>query len=209
MEVPTLPQVGESVRSKKYVFPNIKSFPFEWVFLRNPLMENYTFDKNGLILIATDISLNSGDNPTFAAIRQTDISFELSADISLEKSMSGTAAGISVYMEGSSHYDLYLCQKDNNLQTVKLEYTLNSIHGMIDTDIVLTPGEQIDLIVKGTPDIYEFYCNINGELKKVGSLDSRYLATETAGGFTGITLGLFATGEGIAIVKEMEYNSHD
>ncbi len=63
------------------------------------------------------------------------------------------------------------------------------------------------LRVVGSPDIYEFYCSVDGgnEFVKVGVLDARYLSTETAGGFTGIVLGLYAEGTETGIFGRFSY----
>ena len=47
--------------------------------------------------------------------------------------------------------------------------------------------------VKGSNEIYSFEYATNGkDFKELGRMNTRYISTETAGGFTGIMLGLYA-----------------
>lgn len=86
-----------------------------------------------------------------------------------------------------------------------LHYQLNSISGSRSLPVGIAPGTTVKLRVKGTAERYDFSCIIGDEAYSLGQLDTRYLSTETAGGFTGITIGLFATGDGTAVVKSFTY----
>lgn len=210
MDVPTLPQSDATSRSRTYDFTSITEMPFNWMYLRNPHFENYSLSRDGLRLKATSEGLDSMESPTFVAVRQQDIEFEASAILSLSDATSGTKAGISVYMDAGNHYDINLVQDKDGSQAVKLEYRLNSLSGDKSSATTFTSGEDVKLIVKGSKDTYEFfYSSCSGQPISLGKLDSRYLSTETAGGFTGITLGLFAEGNGTATVRNFSYLAKD
>lgn len=54
-------------------------------------------------------------------------------------------------------------------------------------------GTKVFLRVEGDNDVYRFfYSTDNREYEKLADMDVRFLSSETAGGFTGIYLGLFA-----------------
>ena len=61
---------------------------------------------------------------------------------------------------------------------------------------VIVPASNIQLQVKGENDTFSFAYSLNGTtFQSIGQMDTRYLSTETAGGFTGIILGLYATSQ--------------
>ena len=62
----------------------------------------------------------------------------------------------------------------------------------IEKEIVLPKGD-VQIRVKGNRDFYSFEYATNGKtFHELGRMNTRYLSSETAGGFTGIMLGLYA-----------------
>ncbi len=63
------------------------------------------------------------------------------------------------------------------------------------TPIKIKEGEKVQLRVQGESDMYRFSVSKDGGRTWIsaGEANARYLATETAGGFTGTTIALFAT----------------
>ena len=118
-------------------------------------------------------------------------------------------AGLTVYMENDAHADIYLRQdKSNKKQSVVLEYTL---YGLKYKACEVSVGKgAARLKVEGTKTEYVFsYRDAKGKWTEAGRLDTRLLSTETAGGFTGITLGLFAVskkGGGFSAADFKYYN---
>ena len=55
-----------------------------------------------------------------------------------------------------------------------------------------TSGE-VELVVKSDINYYYFGYKVNGIYYDLGKMNTRYLSTETAGGFTGVVLGLYIT----------------
>ena len=50
------------------------------------------------------------------------------------------------------------------------------------------------LQIKGEADNYIFsYAVENGKFQEIDRMNTRYLSTETTGGFTGIVIGMYAT----------------
>ena len=58
---------------------------------------------------------------------------------------------------------------------------------------VFVSGNNLYLRVVGGDDLYTYYYSTDGKLyHKMGKIDTRFLSSETAGGFTGVYLGMFA-----------------
>lgn len=205
MDVATLPQTEPVDRAVTYDFTSMDRLPYNWVYLRNPDMGNYCLSSAGLSLKGTGVDLNSIESPTYVAVRQQDIDFTASTVVSLGKSEKGAEAGVSVYMDMMSHYDLFLDESGDGTVRVTLRYQLNSISGERSLPVEIDPATPVTLSVKGSAEKYSFSCLVNGTDYSLGDLDTRYLSTETAGGFTGITIGLFAVGDATATFRSFVY----
>lgn len=195
MDVPTLPQ--QTPAEKRSVRTDFKdgTLGHEWVYIRNPHMENYRFVDGKLRLTATSVSLDrmGRESPTFVGRRQEHFDFTATTSVQLHHAAEGDRAGISVYMLETSHYDLTVKQLADGRQAVCLQYRLNSI-SHLEKEVVLPKDREVQLRVKGDKDMYTFYYATDGRhFTELGRADTRYLSTETAGGFTGMMLGLFAT----------------
>lgn len=233
MDVPTLPQTETgNDRVLYYDFASMSCFGPEWIHLRNPDTDNYTFTPDGLALTGTSAGLDSMDSPTFAAVRQCDINFIAQAEVCLDRPCTSCGpetgaetcaeAGISVYMDSHSHYDFYLARTGDGGMKVVLRYRLGSIRGELPFDANLqsigsqTSGSLFDgrgvvLRITGTPDLYEFLYSVDGGngFVKAGCLDTRYLSSETAGGFTSVVLGLYSYGCCTGLFRNFSYTPLD
>jgi alpha-N-arabinofuranosidase len=66
------------------------------------------------------------------------------------------------------------------------------------------------LHVSGNQDRYAFSVRQGeGAWTSLGELDTRYLSSVTAGGFTGVYVGLYATGNGKAASKPADFDWFD
>ena len=205
MNVPTLPQHPVATAPETYDFTTLSTFPHEWVFLRNPHTENYAFTPEGLLLKGTDVTLQSLDSPTFVALRQLNPDFTASETFSVANLQSGARAGLTVYMDTHSHYDAYVTRTDPGTYRICLSYNLHALH-KVEQSVAIPANAEITIKVVGSDDMYDFYYSLNdGDEHKLGSLNARFLSTETAGGFTGITLGMFAEGAADVMVKNFSY----
>jgi alpha-N-arabinofuranosidase len=73
-------------------------------------------------------------------------------------------------------------------------------------EVVLKPGP-VKLIIKGERANFIFlYAQGNDAPKEVIKVMSRYLSSETVGGFTGVYVGLYATGNGKACSANADYD---
>lgn len=109
----------------------------------------------------------------------------------MEEAADGDEAGLTVYMCEWSHYDIFVRQLAGGRQAVVLRYRLGELAHTEKEAVV--PRGKVQLRVKGSNDLYSFeYATDGKNFKELGRMDTRYLSTETAGGFTGIMLGLYA-----------------
>lgn len=205
MDVPTLPQHPVATLPIRTEFKNGKLGP-EWLYLRNPKLQNYRFESGKLRLNAALALDNMKESPTFVGRRQQHINFQISAPVSLQKASANDEAGLTVYMSDDSHGELFIRQETGGKQTLVLRYRLATLTH-IEKEIPISAGK-VTLQVKGTNQLYTFGYSTDGKsFIELGKLNTRYLSTETADGFTGIILGLYAAqgGNGSQGYGEFEY----
>jgi alpha-N-arabinofuranosidase len=98
-------------------------------------------------------------------------------------------------MNESHHYDLYI-QKEGNDRFIVLRYRLGSLKHI--EKMAKLPSGPVQLRIHAEQLAYTFSYLPAGapEFIPLGSLETRYLSSEVAGGFTGVYLGMFASGNG-------------
>jgi len=193
MDVPTLPLHPFPDVSYTTDF-NENKLGFEWNYLRNPRNENYSLSakKGYLRLKATTISLDDIDSPTFAGRRQEHINFTSTVAMDLFDAREGDASGITVFMNNKSHYDLFVKQATGGKRVLVLRYRLGALAHTV-CEVAILKGN-VYLQVQGDKDYYSFAYSTDGKnFETLGKMNVCYISSETAGGFTGIYLGLFAT----------------
>lgn len=192
MDVPTLPQHPFAEKPVRTDFGQGKP-GHDWVYVRNPQPENYRFTSDGFRLKATPVTLDNGqDSPSMLCRRQEHIDFTATTSLQLRKASAGDEAGLTVYMFEPAHYDLFVKQLADGKQSVVLRYRLGAMTH-IEKEVALPQGSPVRLRVKGDKEMYAFEYAVNGkEFKELGRMNACYISTETAGGFTGIMLGMYA-----------------
>ena len=210
MNTPTLPQQPFAEKPVRTLFKDGK-LGTEWVYIRNYHPENYTFSSGKLRLKATPVSLDNGkESPTFVGRRQEDIDFTATTSLQLQKASTGDEAGLTVYMFEPAHYDLFVKQLEGGKQAVVLRYRLGAMTH-IEKEVTLPQGK-VQLRVKGNKDLYSFeYATDGASFKELGRMNACYISTETAGGFTGIMLGMYASSssEASKAYAEVEYFDYE
>lgn len=213
MDVPTLPQQPFAEKPVRPVFKSGKLGP-EWVYVRNYHPENYSFASGKLRLKGIPVSLDdNSDSPTFVGRRQENINFTATTSVQLQKAAPADEAGLTVYMDEQSHYDLFVKQLADGKQAIVLRYRLGELTHT-EKEVVL-PAGKVQLRVTGNNDLYSFQYATNGkDFHDLGKMNTRYISTETAGGFTGIMLGMYAVAatpesKGYADFEYFDYQNSD
>lgn len=210
-EVKTLPQKSYPDKPKNLLIT--KEFGPEWMWLNNPRMENYHFMSSGALrLVPTTVTLDDATSPTFIAHRQEHQAFSLETEVQMDsKAMSELEAGLTVYMCPQAHADLFLkkypsTQLGYSPVAVTLQYTLYGLKH-VEQEMILS-SNSARLKVEATATGYDFYCADAGKsYEYLGHLDMRFLSSETAGGFTGVVLGMYAVTTAPASTSYADFKS--
>lgn len=173
---------------------NHSKLDVRWNSLKN--LDNNSWKlQNGLALLGNEFNLNSSSKPpVFIGCRQQDKKCSISVELEFFPKQEGEEAGITVFMNEDFHYDLYRTKLDGKQLLVLRKQVGDIAH--IDKVIPISDSA-ISLGVSALNDSYEWYIEQKGREKQlIGRGEARLLAKEIAGGFTGVYLGMYATGNG-------------
>lgn len=158
-------------------------------FICNPVEHNYSLtDRPGwLRLTAGDIDMDHSGSPTFIGLRQTAIDETFTLTLDASGLRPDGRAGLTVYMGSRYHYDLAVVNRGGR-PCVQVRYRLGRLsHVAVEQPL---PAPTATLTVVATADAYTFLA----DGRELAAMDTHFLSTETAGGFTGIYVGAFCDG---------------
>ncbi len=191
--LPLVPMKKEPARDEF----NSEKLDLCWNFLRNPDEASWSLkNKPGsLTLTGNSHTLDEAASPAFIGRRQQHFSCVSTVNLDFNPVAENETAGITVLMNERHHYDLYI-QKEGNDRYIVLRYRLGSIKH-IEKKAKL-PSGPVQLRINAEQLLYTFAYLPAGasDFIPLGSMETRYLSSEVAGGFTGVYLGMFASGNG-------------
>jgi len=168
----------------------------EWLFIRTPRDEWWMMADGKLVLKPTDRSIYEINNPVFIGRRQQHLIFEAETELSFNPTTENAIAGLVCYQNESHNFVLGKTMVDGQSVIVlnRSEKTTQRIAELIVPDeYVQSP---VKLKVKGRNDKYSFYVSFNNGIDWEiieEDVDAKNLSTETAGGFTGVILGMYTS----------------
>lgn len=210
MNHPTLPLNKTTDKPAKIDFDRLK-LGMEWNFIHIPDNNNYSLEeRKGYLRLKGDITTIGGNNsPTFVGRRVQDINFSATTTLEFDPKYANEEAGITLVNNGT-HFDLSITKfNGKRVVQVKLQFGANTYKS---DKVIINPG-LVKLRIEGDQNEFTFlYAQGNDEFKKVDSVLTTYLSSETVGGFTGVYVGLYATGNGkknstVADFDQFEYNT--
>ncbi|MBO7744344.1 glycoside hydrolase family 43 protein [Paenibacillus sp. MWE-103] len=168
-----------------------------WNFLRSPDPRNWSLTaKPGcLTLFGSEATLNDTGVAAFVGRRQQHFSFRASARLTFAPERDGEEAGLVVYMNERFHYEIAVARQAGARKLLfrrRLGTLWKVEHEMP------WPADSIVLSVHADTNAYRFGFAENEDRAPVrfGQGECSMLATEVAGGFTGVFIAMYATGSG-------------
>jgi xylan 1,4-beta-xylosidase len=177
------------------------SLALEWNYIRNPYQENYSLtERPGFLrLQGSAVTLSDQDSPTFVGRRQTDMSCRVSTSLDFKPAKENEEAGLVIRGNDRCHVEIGITSRQGKRQ-VFLRKLLNArAADPVYADIA--DGEVV-LSIKALPLTYEFlFQPVGGSEKSLGTVPTADLSSEKIGtasnmNFTGVYIGLYATGNG-------------
>ncbi len=169
---------------------------FQWNYIRNPYMSSYSLSerKGWLRLYGTEITLNDVDSPTFIGRRQQHFNCRARTLLDFHPRQKNEEAGLSVLMDEKHHYEIAIVG-DCEGRKVIVRRTIGKLSAVVAEE----PIDDGPVVLEVRADKNEYYFQYavgDNKLKEIANGETKYLSSEVAGGFTGVYMGLYATGNG-------------
>ena len=182
-----------------------KELGLKWNYIQIPEANNYSLDKHEgfLSLIGSANNISTQNTSTFIGRRLTDFYFTATTQIEFDPKNENEEAGI-VLLNNGSHFDLMI-EKSKGKRFLNVRLQFGSITYKSEK-FSLKPGS-VKLRITGKKSIFTFsYAQGDNNFKDIETVDSKFLATETVGFFTGVYVGLYATGNGKKSVVSADFD---
>jgi alpha-N-arabinofuranosidase len=182
-----------------------------WNFLGNPRDEDWSLtDRPGALrLLGNAARLDDGPPVTFVGRRQQYLECDVATWLDFAPMTDGEEAGLTVWMNPSHHYDLFVVQQQGR-RHIGVRRRIGGLAAVVAEQEI--GDDPLTLIVRAERDRYTLgYAPGGVALQVLASGETRYLSTEVAGGFTGVYFALYATGNGKASTAPafFEWFDHD
>ncbi len=193
-----VPNLPEHVWEKEPVRDDFASekLRLQWNFLRNPHAKDWSLtDRNGYLrLNGSAISLKEKDSPAFVCRRQTAFNMSASTRIDFTPTAPNEEAGLLIRGNDNNHYDLLITLYEGKRVVMYREFLKDKV---VKTEYVRIPDGEINLKITCTGLQYQFWYQRDGlPYEQIAFASTKPLSTEAIGGFTGVFIGMFASGNG-------------
>ncbi len=194
MTCPTLPLQPFAAKPARNDF-NEKQLGLEWNFIQPPNESNFSLtEKPGYLrLKGAAETINTNTTSAFTGRRLEDFFFTATSRLEFDPKNENEEAGM-ILLNNGSHFDIMVQKKaDKRVLVVKLQFG-RTVYTSKENALEAGP---VDLQIKGEKTSFTFlYRQGNNEFTEVETADAKFLATETVGFFTGVYVGMYATGNG-------------
>jgi xylan 1,4-beta-xylosidase len=197
MTCPTLPLQPFREKPARVDFDK-KQMGMDWNHIGFPEGDNYSLTaRTGYLRLKGAAGIIGGrTSPTFVGRRLENLYFTATTRMEFDPTATGDEEAGMVLENNGSHFDLLVHQVDGKrFLVVKLQFGQTVYRSK---EIALKPGP-VNLRVQGRRSTFTFsYSQGEDAYRDIETVDAKFLATETVGFFTGVYVGLYATGNGQA-----------
>jgi xylan 1,4-beta-xylosidase len=167
----------------------------EWITLRTPAKGLYSLTKNPgyLSLECADTSSSERKTPAYLCRRMQHHKFDCTTRMLFNPENEKETAGILLYKDESHQYFLGVSKSGADRKVSLFKISGSGTEALANQTIKKDKSVRLKVVSKGT--FYDFYYAAGSKKwdMLIQGIDARYLSTTNAGGFTGTTIGLYAT----------------
>ncbi len=168
-----------------------------WNFLRSPDPDNWSLSekRSCLALYGSAATLNEVGVPAFVGRRQQHFACRTAAHLTFVPQRDGEEAGITVFMNERFHYEIAVTRTAGERKLI-FRRRLGTLW-KVENEVPWS-ADSVVLTVHADKTHYVFGFSGSGEEEpfRIGQGECGLLATEVAGGFTGVFIAMYATGNG-------------
>ena len=176
----------------------------QWVHLRSPARERWSqTDRPGVLrLKGSNATLDDVASPAFVARRQEHFRMRAATQLDFTPAGESQMAGLVLRQNEDNHYTLRITGAPQ--RRIELATRVAGVSTVLASQAI--DAGLVTLQIESFPDRYEFSFSIGaGSAQSIGNAPTRPLATEKAGGFTGVFVGMFASGVSTAPVPPADF----
>lgn len=166
-----------------------------WTYIQTPNLNNYSLTerKGFLRLKGSSNKIGESGSPTFVGRRLQYINFSATTVLDFTPNSEKEEAGLTLVNNGT-HFDISIKNlKNKRVVQVLLQFGTN----IYKSEALALKSGPVKLRIEGDTNCFKFfYSQGDSDFKEVDSVLTTYLSSETAGGYTGGFVGLFASGNG-------------
>jgi xylan 1,4-beta-xylosidase len=166
-----------------------------WNYVRNPNARDYSLtERQGhLRLWGSEVGMGDVGSPAFVGRRQTDHFCHAAARLSFDPKSPNEEAGLVLRYNEKNRYEILVTRR-GDARTVLVRRTVKG-SSVEEPGVELPAYRDAVLSVEAAPMGYRmFYQTPGGARSVLCSAETRPLSSEEAGGFTGVYVGMYATG---------------
>ncbi|HPS11820.1 MAG TPA: family 43 glycosylhydrolase, partial [Prolixibacteraceae bacterium] len=202
--IPLIQQKDGTQRASRVTFGNFESndnfdfarLGYEWMTLRTPATDLYSLEEvpGYLTLKCADVSASEKKTPAYVCRRLQHHQFECTTKIYFQPADEKEAAGLLLYKDETHQYFLSVCKSAEG-RKICLNKISDSPVETLASASMMDNTSPIMLKVVSTGIYYDFYYATDDKFWKLltDHVDARYLSTANSFGFTGTTIGMYAT----------------
>jgi Beta-xylosidase len=170
------------------------SLDARWLMIRTPKKKWYNLKENRLELSLLPVDINDKGQPAFLGVRQQHIVFEITTELDFTPGSDQDVAGLACFQKEG--YNIVFGKTlQNGKQILFIDRAENEIKRIATLEISNAyVNSPIQLKISGNGKNYNFYASFSGKKWQpvLENVDARNLSTESAGGFNGTIIGLYA-----------------
>lgn len=195
MEAPAFAGSRETEVALRDDFDHPTLSPY-WNFVRTPHDGDWSLtERPGWLRLACTPMTLDDPAPAFVGRRQEHMTCSVRARLDFTPQSEGDEAGVTVLMNAQHHYEIAVVARQSGGRALLVRRRIGTLSALVAQHDL--PDGPIDITIDATPAAYAFgWMPSSGACEILAAGETRYLATETAGGFTGVYIGLYATGQG-------------
>jgi len=204
MTCPTLPLKPFPENPKRLEFDS-DGLDLDWNHVQFPIEDNYSLtEREGYLrLKGAAETLGKRKTSTFVGRRLKDLYFTATTELEFDPKKDNEEAGMTLLNNGS-HFDIMIQKKGGKrILLVKLQFGQT----IYTSEAIVLKSGPVNLRVTGEKSTFTFsYAQGNDDYTEIETVDSKFLATETVGFFTGVYVGFYATGNGEVSTANADYD---
>ena len=213
-DAPKPPQGSEAPLTPSFDFGTISEMPFCFMYLRNPVFGDYLLGSGGLRMRLNKNALTELGSVSFLCYRQQHKSFEACVGLVFSPVSENEVAGLVLFQNRKYNYQFVVTVADGKkvLRVIKCENerleilaeaSLNqtaTVDSLIYAGLNHTATATSPVYVKfmAREQVVGFSYSMDGEkfVSVFENATAKFLNTDSAGGFVGNTIGMYASANG-------------